>query len=341
MVGTMLNKTTLPLIDGHQRKVDYLRLSVTDRCDLRCTYCMAEKMKFLPKSNLLDFEQMHRLCSILIERGIRTIRLSGGEPLVRKGILDFIRSLSPFLASGALHELTLTTNATTLATHASALYAAGVRRVNVSLDSLDPEIFKQITRRDQLASVLHGIEVAQAAGLTIKLNTVALRQLNFDALPAMVRWAHQRGIDITLIEIMPMGDVEQDRFDQYVPLAEVKTLLSKSMTLIPSDFKTSGPSRYMQTQETGGRIGFITPLSNNFCANCNRIRITCTGQLYTCLGSNGMVDLRDALQMTAPHRHISKIVDEALRVKPAAHNFDISEPGQIASVARHMSVTGG
>ena len=287
------------------------------------------------------FEQLHRLCSILIERGIKTIRLSGGEPLVRKGILEFIRSLSPFLASGDLHELTLTTNATTLASHASALYAAGVRRVNVSLDSLDPEIFHQITRRDQLASVLHGIEVAQAAGLKIKLNTVALRQLNFDALPDMVRWAHQRGIDITLIEIMPMGEIEEDRFDQYVPLSEVQTLLSQTLTLTPSKFTTAGPSRYMQAQETGGRIGFITPLSNNFCANCNRIRITCTGQLYTCLGSNGMVDLRDALQTTVPRGHINKIVDEALRVKPAAHYFDISEPGQVTSIARHMSVTGG
>ncbi|WP_374405950.1 GTP 3',8-cyclase MoaA [Pelagerythrobacter sp.] len=329
-----------PLIDAHCRRIDYLRLSVTDRCDLRCTYCMPERMTFLPRKDLLDLDELHRLANGFIARGVRRIRLTGGEPLVRRDVLDLVRGLGRRLGDG-LDELTLTTNGLQLATHADALAAAGVRRINVSLDTLDRETFARLARRDRLDDVLEGISAAQAAGIAIKINTVALRGINEHELPALIAWAHEQGHAITLIELMPLGDVEEDRFDRYLPLAQVRAALERRWQLTPSNHRTGGPARYFDSTETGGRIGFITPLSDNFCEGCNRLRVTATGQLYPCLGGAERVDLRAALRSDDPETALDTALDTAMRIKPARHAFAFDAPGATPAQPRHMSVTGG
>lgn len=331
-----------PLIDGFGRQVTYLRLSVTDRCDLRCTYCMAEHMTFLPRKDLLTLEELETVARAFIARGVRKIRITGGEPLVRKGIISLFQALGEELGRG-LDELTLTTNATRLADHADALYRAGVRRVNVSLDSIDPDRFREITRRGDLSQVLSGIEAAAAAGLKVKINTVALKHQNASELPAMVEWAHANGHDMTLIEVMPLGDTSEDRFDQYLPLTMVRDELEQRWTLedLPGDAAHAGPSRYVRIAQTGGKLGFITPLTNNFCAGCNRMRVTCTGRIYMCLGQDDHVDLRAALRGEAPGPALDDALGRALGAKPERHDFRIETPGAAPALPRHMSVTGG
>jgi cyclic pyranopterin phosphate synthase len=329
-----------PLVDQFQRRISYLRLSVTDRCDLRCSYCMPERMTFLPKAEVLSLEELYRMALGFIARGIRKIRLTGGEPLVRRDMIELVQALGKKLGDG-LDELTLTTNATQLGSHADALYAAGVRRVNISLDTLDREAFAQLTRRDQLPQVLEGIAAAQAAGLKVKINTVALKGINEQAIPDLMVWAHGRGLDLTLIEVMPLGDVEEDRFDHYLPLSEVRATLDTHFTLTPSDHRTGGPARYFDVAETGGRIGLITPLTNNFCEGCNRVRVTATGQLYPCLGGGELVDLRAALRSDDPDAALDLALDQAMKIKPLRHHFEINAPGGGPALARHMSMTGG
>ncbi|MFC3098793.1 GTP 3',8-cyclase MoaA [Alteraurantiacibacter palmitatis] len=328
-----------PLVDAFNRRISYLRLSVTDRCDLRCTYCMPEAMQFLPKKDVLSLEELHKLALAMIERGITKIRLTGGEPLVRRDVVDLIAALGRKLGDG-LEELTLTTNGTQLAEHAEAIAAAGVRRINVSLDTMDGALFQQLSRRDRLVQVLQGIAAAKAAGLKVKINTVALKGLNEAEIPYLVEWAHRHGHDITLIEVMPLGEVDGSRVDHYLPLTVVRDALEARFTLEDSDFRTGGPSRYVTVRETGGRLGFITPLTNNFCAGCNRIRVTATGQLYACLGGAEMVDLRAALRSDDPDARLADALDEAMRIKPERHHFRIAE-GAGPAQPRHMSVTGG
>ena len=334
---------TVPLIDRFGRAVTYLRLSVTDRCDLRCTYCMSERMTFLPKSDLLTLEELERVSKAFIARGVRKIRVTGGEPLVRKGIPDLLANLSPHLGQG-LDELTITTNATRLKEFTSQLVRSGIKRINVSLDTLDPARFFEITRRGSLTQVLEGINVALEAGLKIKINTVALKHQNADEIPAIMKWAHGKGMDMTLIEVMPLGDTGDDRFDQYIPLPMIRDRLAGTYTLEDETNLTpnSGPSRYSRVKETGGRIGFITPLTNNFCAGCNRVRVTCTGRIYMCLGQDDHVDLRSILRAhpndDAP---LHAALDLALGLKPEKHDFAIDTPGQAPALARHMSTTGG
>ncbi|MEC9067053.1 MAG: GTP 3',8-cyclase MoaA [Pseudomonadota bacterium] len=329
-----------PLVDGHCRRIDYLRLSVTDRCDLRCTYCMPARMQFLPRRDILTLEELHRLALGFIARGVRRIRLTGGEPLVRRDVMDLVRALGRQLGQG-LEELTLTTNGLQLARHADGLTAAGVRRINVSLDTLEPETFARLARRDRLDDVLAGIESARAAGLAVKINTVALRGVNDHAIPDLVAWAHGQGHAITLIEVMPLGEVEEDRFDRYLPLDTVRAALEARWTLTPSAHRTGGPARYADIAETGGRVGFITPLSANFCDGCNRVRVTATGQLYPCLGGAERVDLRAALRSGEDDRPLDRALDEAMRIKPARHHFRIDAPAAAPAQPRHMSVTGG
>ncbi len=329
------------LVDPFGRTITYLRLSVTDRCDLRCTYCMAEDMIFLPKSEVLTLEELTRLARAFIRRGVRKVRLTGGEPLVRKGIMTLINALGEDVARGALDELTLTTNATQLARFAKDLRRAGVKRINVSLDSLNAARFSQITRGGRLDQVLDGLSAAQDAGLKIKLNTVALAHDNADELPDMMTWAHARGMDMTLIEVMPMGEVNGDRLDQFLPLSAVRETLDQRWTLTPIDYQTGGPSRYVRVEETGGRLGFITPLTNNFCAGCNRVRVTCTGQIFMCLGQGDRADLRAALRASEDDSTLDAAIDEAITRKPERHNFEDSLFDDAAPVARHMSVTGG
>ncbi|MEH6696586.1 MAG: GTP 3',8-cyclase MoaA [Hyphomonas sp.] len=332
-----------PLTDRFGRIVTYLRLSVTDRCDLRCTYCMAEKMSFLPRSDLLTLEELERLSVAFIKRGVRKIRITGGEPLVRKGIVALFRNLGAHLGKG-LDELTLTTNATQLERYAADLAATGVHRVNISLDSHIPEMFEAITRRGSLDSVLRGIDAAQAAGLKVKLNTVALKHANAGEIPDLVAWAHARGIDITLIEVMPLGETGEDRFDQYIPLPMIRDHLEKRFTLddLPVRDDLGGPSRYAQVRETGGRIGFISPLTNNFCAGCNRVRVTCTGTIYMCLGQDDHVDLREIMRASpGDDAPLDAALDRALGAKPERHDFVIREPGASPALPRHMSLTGG
>lgn len=330
-----------PLLrDTFGRRIEYLRLSVTDRCDLRCAYCMPERMKFLPKPEVLSLEELHRLALGFIARGVTRIRLTGGEPLVRRDVLELLHALGRKLGDG-LAELTLTTNGTQLAHHAHAIAAAGVRRINVSLDTLDRARFALLARRDALPQVLEGIAAARAAGLSVKLNTVALRGENEAEIPALVEWAHGQGHDVTLIEVMPLGEVEADRVDQFLPLSAVRESLEAHWTLTPSDHRTGGPARYFDIAETGGRIGFITPLSENFCAGCNRIRVTATGQLYPCLGGGERVDLRAALRSTDPDAELARALDEAMRIKPERHYFAVDRRGAAPAQPRHMSVTGG
>lgn len=329
-----------PLVDTFQRRVSYLRLSVTDRCDLRCSYCMPERMQFLPRKEVLSLEELHRLALGFIARGVNKIRITGGEPLVRRDIMELVRALGRELGHG-LQELTLTTNATQLAEHAEALFEAGVRRINVSLDTLDRTRFAELSRRDALPRVMEGIAAAKAAGLKIKLNAVALKSINEDEIPHLIGWAHGQGFDITLIEVMPLGDIEQDRIDHYLPLAGVRSQLEQRWTLTPSDHRTGGPARYFDIAETGGRLGLITPLTENFCSGCNRIRVTATGQLYPCLGGGERVDLRGALRSSDPEAGLAAALDEAMAIKPERHHFRIEQRGEAPAQPRHMSLTGG
>ncbi|QIG53319.1 GTP 3',8-cyclase MoaA [Altererythrobacter sp. BO-6] len=329
-----------PLVDGFQRRISYLRLSVTDRCDLRCSYCMPERMTFLPRKEVLSLEELYRLSLGFIARGVTKIRVTGGEPLVRRDIVDLFRALGRELGKG-LEELTLTTNATQLAGYADDLAAAGVKRVNISLDTRDRAKFAQLSRRDVLPQVLEGIAAAKAAGLKVKLNTVALKGINEDEIPDLVGWAHGEGFDLTLIEVMPLGEVEEDRVDHYLPLTEVRARLAQRWTLTPLSDSTGGPARYDRVEETGGRLGMITPLTNNFCAGCNRLRVTATGQLYPCLGGGERVDLRAALRSDDPDANLQAALNEAMRIKPEKHHFDISQRGAEPAQPRHMSMTGG
>jgi len=330
-----------PLTDNFGREITYLRLSVTDRCDLRCAYCMAENMIFLPRKDLLTLEELDTLCTSFIARGIRKIRLTGGEPLVRRDLMSFIKNLSRHRESGALDEITVTTNGTQLAKFASDLKANGVERINISLDSRKPEIFLKLTRRTALNQVLRGIDAAQEAGLKVKINTVALKGTNDAEIPDLMTWAHSRDMDMTLIEVMPLGEIDEDRVDQYIPLTVIRDELAKQFTLIDTPLKTGGPARYVKVAETGGILGMITPLTNNFCAGCNRVRVTCTGQIYTCLGHGGKLDLREAIRGINPQKDLDKLLNLAMHQKPEKHHFNISDRGAAPAVARHMSVTGG
>jgi cyclic pyranopterin phosphate synthase len=332
---------TPPMIDPYGRKISYLRVSVTDRCDFRCVYCMAENMTFLPKKDLLTLEELDRLCSVFIAKGVRKLRLTGGEPLVRKNILSLIRSLSRHLDSGALDELTLTTNGSQMTRFAPELYACGIRRVNISLDTLRPDRFRAITRWGDFDQVIAGIDAARAAGLAVKINAVALKGVNEDEIETMMVWAHERGMDLTLIETMPLGDIDGDRTDQYLPLSLVRGRLMDRWTLDDIPYKTGGPARYVQVRETGGRIGFITPLTHNFCESCNRVRITCTGTLYMCLGQEDAADLRAPLRMSEANALLDAAIDEAIGRKPKGHDFIIDRRSSKPAVARHMSMTGG
>lgn len=329
-----------PLVDQFARRISYLRLSVTDRCDLRCAYCMPERQVFLPRADVLTLEELHRLALGFIDRGITKLRLTGGEPLVRRDMIELVRALGRKLGDG-LEELTLTTNGTRLAEFADDLAAAGVRRVNVSLDTLDRATFARLTRRDSLPQVLEGISAAKAAGLAVKINTVALKDVNQAEIADLLGWAHGQGHELTLIEVMPLGEVEEDRFDHYLPLSAVQEDLARRLTLSPSGHRTGGPARYFDVAETGGRLGLITPLTNNFCEGCNRIRVTATGQLYACLGGNEQVDLRGALRSAEPDAAMAAALDLAMRIKPARHHFVIDRPGGAPALARHMSMTGG
>ncbi|MEO6387202.1 MAG: GTP 3',8-cyclase MoaA [Croceibacterium sp.] len=328
-----------PLVDAFNRRISYLRLSVTDRCDLRCSYCMPEQMTFLPRKEVLSLEELHKLSLAMVDRGITKIRLTGGEPLVRRDMIELVRAIGRKLGDG-LEELTLTTNGTQLAQFAGDLAAAGVKRVNVSLDTLDAGLFQQLSRRDRLAQVLEGIAAAKDAGLKVKLNTVALKGLNQDEIPALVKWAHAHGHDMTLIEVMPLGEVDGERVDHYLPLTVIRDALEARWTLTESGHRSGGPARYVDIAETGGRLGFITPLTNNFCATCNRIRVTATGQLYACLGGAEQVDLRAALRSDTPGALLALALDEAMRIKPEKHHFRI-EQGSGPAQPRHMSLTGG
>jgi cyclic pyranopterin phosphate synthase len=318
-----------------------LRVSVTDRCDFRCVYCMAEDMTFLPKKEILTLEELDRLCSAFVARGVRKLRLTGGEPLVRRNIMGLVESLSRHLASGALEELTLTTNGSQLARFAGDLFRHGVRRVNVSLDTRDPNRFRAITRWGDLAKVLDGIAAAQAAGLAVKLNMVALKDVNEHEIVDMLEWCHGQVIDLTLIETMPLGDIDGDRTDQYLPLSLVRARLAERYTLEDIPYKTGGPARYMRVRETGGRLGLITPLTHNFCESCNRVRITCTGTLYMCLGQDDAADLRAPLRASESDETLQRAIDEAISRKPRGHDFVIDRRHRKPAVARHMSVTGG
>lgn len=328
-----------PLIDGLGRTVTYLRLSVTDRCDLRCVYCMAEHMTFLPKVEVLTLEELDRIASAFVELGTRKIRLTGGEPLVRKGMMGLIRGLSRHLASGKLDELTLTTNGTRLAEFAGELADAGVRRVNVSLDTLKPDLFRKLTRGGDLAKVKAGIAAAQAAGLAVKINTVALRDDNAAEIPDLIAWAHGAGMDLTLIETMPMGEVDVDRTAEFVSLKDVRAELDSFWTLEDLPLSTGGPARYVRIAETGGRLGLITPLSHNFCETCNRVRLTCTGTLHTCLGQEDATDLRAVIRAGASDAELAAVIRGGVNLKPKGHDFQIAR--RAPAVARHMSTTGG
>ena len=330
-----------PMIDPFGRMVSYLRVSVTDRCDFRCTYCMAEHMTFLPKKDLLTLEELERLCSAFIEKGVRKIRLTGGEPLVRHNIMHLIRALGRKVGDGALDELTLTTNGSQLSRYARELAENGVRRINVSVDTLDPQKFREITRIGDLSKVLAGIDAAQKAGIHVKLNAVALKDFNDGEIPEIMRWAHGRGMDMTVIETMPMGEIDEDRTDQYLPLSELRKSLEDQFTLTDNSYRTGGPARYVTVEETGGRLGFITPLTHNFCESCNRVRLTCTGTLYMCLGQNDAAEFRDLMRSTDDDAVLSQAIDEAISRKPKGHDFIIDRDHNRPAVARHMSLTGG
>ncbi len=328
------------LVDSLGRAINYLRVSVTDRCDFRCTYCMSDAMTFLPRRDLLSLEEIDRLCSAFVARGTRKLRITGGEPLVRNGIIKLFSSLSRHLAAGALDELTLTTNGSLLSRYAAELADCGVKRVNVSLDTIDPVKFQKITRRGDLAKVLDGICAAQAAGLAVKINAVALSYFDGNEFRALVEWAHVRGVDVSFIEVMPLGELEEQRVDQYLPLDRVRAQLAARWTLDDINFSTGGPARYVRVRETGGRIGFIAPMTHNFCESCNRVRATCTGMLYMCLGQNDAVDLRAPLRASPDDVLLHAAIDLAISRKPKGHDF-IIERSAPPAVGRHMSATGG
>jgi cyclic pyranopterin phosphate synthase len=328
------------MIDPFGRNISYLRVSVTDRCDFRCVYCMAEHMTFLPKAELLTLEELDRLCGAFIAKGVERLRITGGEPLVRRDVMRLFESLGARLGHG-LQELTITTNGSQLAKFAEPLARAGVKRVNVSLDTLDPRKFREITRWGDLSKVLSGIEAAQAAGLSVKINTVALREVNDAEIPSMLEWAHGRGMDMTLIEVMPMGEIDGDRVEQYMPLSLMRAQLEQRFTLDESPYRTGGPARYVRVRETGGRLGFITPLTHNFCESCNRVRLTCTGTLYMCLGQEDAADLRGPLRASSDDALLNAAIDEAIARKPKGHDFIIDRRHDRPSVSRVMSLTGG
>jgi cyclic pyranopterin phosphate synthase len=340
MGGTTQTPETA-MTDPFGRRISYLRVSITDRCDFRCAYCMSEDMTFLPRADLLTLEELDRLCSTFIAKGVRKLRLTGGEPLVRRNMISLVRSLSRHLDSGALHELTLTTNGSQLERFASELRDCGVRRLNVSLDTLDPTKFRDITRWGDLGKVLAGIEAARAAGLAIKINAVVLKDFNEDEIPSLMEWAHGKGMGLTLIEVMPMGEVGAGRIEQYVPLSLVRTRLAQHYTLTDLDESSGGPARYARVSETGGKLGFITPMTHNFCESCNRVRITCTGTLHSCLGHEDASDLREPLRASSDDRLLSEAIDRAIGLKPKGHDFIIDRRHRRPSVSRHMSVTGG
>ncbi len=329
------------LVDPFARAITYLRVSVTDRCDFRCVYCMSENMNFLPKADLLTLEELDRLCSAFVAKGVRKLRLTGGEPLVRRGIMTLVASLSRHLKTGALDELTLTTNGSQLAKYAAELKSHGVERVNVSLDTLDPDKFRAITRWGDLNQVVAGIDAAQAAGLKVKINAVALKGVNEDELGDLVTWAHGRDMDITLIEVMPLGDIGGDRLDQYLPLSIARARLGERFSMDEIDHMTGGPARYVRVKETGGRLGFITPMTHNFCESCNRVRITCTGTLFMCLGQEDATDLRAPLRASEANDLLYAALDEAILRKPKGHDFVIDRRHKRPALSRHMSVTGG
>jgi cyclic pyranopterin phosphate synthase len=329
------------LVDPFGRAITYLRVSVTDRCDLRCVYCMSEDMTFLPKQEILTLEELDRLCSAFVARGVTKLRLTGGEPLVRKNLTGLVRSLSRHLKSGALDELTLTTNGSQLSRFAGELADAGVRRINVSLDTLNPDKFRAITRWGDIKKTLAGIDAALEAGIKVKLNAVALKGVNEDEFDDLIRFAHARDMGLTLIETMPLGDIGGDRTENYLPLSQVRADLAQRFTLIDSDYVTGGPARYVRVAETGGMLGFITPMTHNFCESCNRVRVTCTGTLYMCLGQEDAADLRAPLRASSSNALIHQAIDEAISRKPKGHDFVIDRDHNRPAVARHMSVTGG
>jgi GTP 3',8-cyclase len=329
-----------PLIDPFGRAISYLRVSVTDRCDYRCVYCMSEDMNFLPRRDVLSLEELDRLCSAFISLGARKIRITGGEPLVRRNVMSLFHGLSRHLATGALDEVTLTTNGSQLARFARELADCGVARINVSLDTLDPLKFRQVTRWGDLSVVLSGIDAASAAGLKIKINAVALKGFNDEEALGLVEWAHGRGFDVSFIEVMPLGEMERDRADQFLPLTELSRRLESSLTLTPSAYATGGPARYYDVRETGGRVGFITPLTHNFCESCNRVRLTCTGTLYMCLGQEDAADLREPLRRSKSDAPLLAAIRAAIARKPKGHDFVIARAAPPAT-QRHMNATGG
>ena len=329
------------MIDPFGRHITYLRVSVTDRCDFRCVYCMAEDMTFLPKAEVLSLEELERLCGAFVRRGVRKLRLTGGEPLVRKNVMSLIRGLGRHLDSGALDELTLTTNGSQLGKYAKDLAAIGVKRLNVSMDTLDPARFRELTRWGDLDQVMRGLDAAQEAGLRIKINAVALRGVNDAEFGDLIRWTHGRGMDLVLIEVMPMGEIGETRLDQYMPLSLVRSEIAKEFTLVESDYRTGGPARYFTVAETGGRLGFITPLTHNFCESCNRVRLTCTGTLYMCLGQEDAADLRAPLRASESDDELDRAITAAIARKPKGHDFVIDRRHSGPAVPRHMSVTGG
>ncbi len=331
-----------PLIDPFARPISYLRLSVTDRCDFRCVYCMSENMTFLPKKELLSLEELDRLCSTFIRLGVRKLRITGGEPLVRRDILTFFNAMGRHLESGALDELTLTTNGSQLERFAHALYAAGVRRVNVSLDTLDDDKFAQITRWGRLAQVLRGVDAALAAGLQVKINAVALKGFSEEELPRLTEWCAERGMGLTWIEVMPMGDLgNENRLDQYWSLKDVRARYESAYAVTDLAERTGGPARYVRLEETGQKIGFITPLSHNFCESCNRVRITCTGEIYMCLGQEDRADLRAPLRASGDDTALEQAIRAAIAAKPKGHDFDYTRQSIGGQMPRHMSHTGG
>ena len=329
------------MIDPFGREVSYLRVSVTDRCDFRCVYCMSENMTFLPKADVLSLEELDRMCTAFVHNGVTKLRLTGGEPLVRRNIMSLFKNLSRHLVSGELKELTLTTNGSQLDKYASELVDYGIKRLNVSLDSLDADKFKQLTRWGDITKVFAGIKAAKAAGLAIKINTVALKNFNEDEIEDLIRWCGDEGHDMTLIETMPLGDIGGDRVEQYLPLSEVRTNLEETFTLTDIDHKSGGPARYVSIKETGRMLGFITPLTHNFCEGCNRVRLTCTGTLYMCLGQDDAADLRTPLRASEGDDLLNAAIEEAISRKPKGHDFVIDRAGRMPAVARHMNVTGG
>ena len=337
----LLRPVAAPLVDPFGRAITYVRVSVTDRCDFRCVYCMSEDMNFLPKKDLLTLEELDRLCTAFVARGTRKLRITGGEPLVRRDIMTLFRSLSRHLVSGALEELTVTTNGSQLAKYAQELADCGVKRINVSLDTLDAAKFRKVTRWGDLAKVLDGIDAAQKAGLAVKINAVALAGVNDGEFEDLIVWAHGRGMDMTFIEVMPLGEIDGQRADQYVPLNQVRAKLLDRFTLTDIDYQTGGPARYVRVQETGGRLGFITPLTHNFCESCNRVRVTCTGTLYMCLGQEDAADLRTPLRASESDGPLGSAIERAIARKPKGHDFIIDRTTRRPAVGRHMSVTGG